>query len=79
MEGKTAGVAATGGVQFGTPFGRAHFASAKAPGLLLTDVQMIDALRTPAGKHVLAKARRAVCRAASTASVFGSRRPALVQ
>ena len=44
-EGKTAGVAATGGVQFGTPFGRAHFASAKVPGLLLTDVQMIDALR----------------------------------
>ena len=26
-KGKTAGVAATGGVQFGTPFGRAHFAT----------------------------------------------------
>ena len=31
------------------------------------------------GKHVLAGASRAVRRAASSASVFGSRRPALVQ
>ena len=45
-KGKAASVAATGGVQFGTPFGRAHFASVKAPGLQLTDVQMIDPLWT---------------------------------
>ena len=44
--GKAAGVAASGGgLDFDTPFGRAHFASAKAPGLQLTGAQMIDALR----------------------------------
>ena len=39
-------MAASGGKHsFSTPFGLAHFASAKAPGLQLTDVQMTDALR----------------------------------